>query len=166
MNPHKTNREIAEENSNIPYPKIMKYRSKNGFEGTFEMCEMLTYCKEGNPPKKCYVYTPDGCAHKYPQFLESQITNTDLFEPIEVKIDRIKLATSQLTLSDQGIEKSNGERVTSKDLCLWEKASNGELFSKEALKAFGLTVFNRPPESGESWTAYFNDWLEDREVSK
>ena len=136
----------------------MKYRSKNVFEGTFEMCEMLTYCKEGNPPKKCYVYTPDGCAHKYPQFLESQITNTDLFEPIPERIELEFRDIHRLSINSK-----DGSSFSDEDLKLMEQAKNGELFAEEAMKDFGLAIFNGPPSSGESWTAYFNDWLKDRQ---
>ena len=118
----------------------MKYKCKNGFEGTFEMCEMLTYCKEGNPPKKCYVYTPDGCAHKYPQFLESQITNTDLFEPVK---DRIKMSWNTTNFHDLGGErivfyatvldpKTNKSKIKAMNKLI-EQAINGELFPRKAV---------------------------------
>ncbi len=139
----------------------MKYRSKNGFEGTFEMCEMLTYCKEGNPPKKRYVYTPDGCAHKYPQFLESQITNTDLFEPIEERVELEFRDIHRLSINSK-----DGSSFSDEDLKLMEQAINGEMFHKKSIKAIMKYAVKRAAfVLGEGCVDYnwVKDWLKDKQ---
>ena len=132
----------------------MKYRSKNGFEGTFEMCEMLTYCKEGNPPKKCYVYTPDGCAHKYPQFLESQITNTDLFEPIPERIELEFRDIHRLSINSK-----DGSSFSDEDLKLMEQAKNGELFTRDDMRLFAVHFHKGDLTVSKS----LDDWLKDKQ---
>ena len=161
MNPHKTNREIAEENSNIPYPKIMKYRLKNFKQyGTFEKCEALS-----SNPSEMDVYSPNGKMHVYPQFTEHQLGNTDLFEPIE---ERIELERCNVVdpPSRWQVQTKTGEDITDEDIKLWEEASNGEMIHKKSIKSSMKYAVERAKGIlgkgcvDDNWV---NDWLKDKQ---
>ncbi len=132
---HKTNQEIAEKNSNIPYPKIMKYKLKNFKQyGTFKRCEILSSdCSEMD------VYSPNGKVHVYPQFTEDQVRNTNLFEPVK---DRIKRSWNTTNFHDLGGKrivfyatvdpKTDKSKIKAMNKLI-EQAINGELFPREAV---------------------------------
>ena len=131
---HKTNREIAEDNSNIPYPKIMKYRLKNT-RSILEKCEELTKRLKGSD-----IYTPNGNVNEFPQYLDHQMIDNDLFEPVE---DRIKMSWNTTNFHDLGGErivfyatgldpKTDKKKIKAINKLI-EQAINGELFPREAV---------------------------------
>ena len=132
----------------------MKYRLKSGqWGGTFEKCEALS-----NRPNQQDVYSPNGEEGNYPQFLESQITNTDLFEPIPERIELEFLDIHRLS-----INLKDGSSFSDEDLKLMEQAKNGELFTKEDMMEIFKGKGMQDQESFFDAEMHFDDWLKDKQ---
>ncbi len=155
MKQHKTNREITEENSNIPYPKIMKYRLKKDLPGLKKGTE-LTSRENGHYSESKGSY--DLLIHEH--LIKD---HPEWFEPVE---DRIKLDADWKDDLLHNINIEGGKGLTKEQVDGMEAYLNSETFTKEDIIDLVSSIKFDVSASRSEWDVPFNDWIENRKVSK